>query len=570
MKNTTLQRLTVLIVTVLISLGCTRTDLSDNPINQEEPSIVKNTLYPRRTDAPIILALPSIEDGSLRATNEDLEPYLFFAKSYAPEVAISNSLDCFRKPIFDVERLLKKDSEVLAFTPLRRMEASYFSFTNTKSYEKHLKERNSNTTGLSVNILGLFTIGTEKTISNSFNEDYTESNTNVYGVASINYDYGRYWFSSDAFTRREIRWNYLNGRFLHDLYGSPLAETFGSRYGSLIADQILVGANAEAIFHGTSKSARTQTSQEKAMNEVIHTGIKMPLEDSSIGANAQDSTGFSWNKRVLDETDFSSINIVVRTNGNGLQVPFSYPKSIKDFSVDFSPWFASLKASEDFTITRTEHLKSLSEYIFEENFRQRIDKQDFNKDFREPKIYITNGYSHIYPSLGGSKKLYVTLKTRYGDDILLRPIHADDDKWWSVENEEELNAKAKELASILKDRYNLEIISYYRPRVRKYDHAALTSFTFDPGINDLQIRPHNDLIHIPFYGMNEMKMTKCYHRGYKMDFLLYDGGEGRRYAFAIYDKSFIGTYGLEKIYQRAPLINFPAEYIIDNYVVVGL
>lgn len=80
MKNTTLQRLTVLIVTILISLGCTRTDLSDNPINQEEPSIVKNTLYPRRTDAPIILALPSIEDGSLRATNEDLEPYLFFCE----------------------------------------------------------------------------------------------------------------------------------------------------------------------------------------------------------------------------------------------------------------------------------------------------------------------------------------------------------------------------------------------------------------------------------------------------------------------------------------------------------
>ncbi len=569
MKNTTLQRLTALIVTILISLGCTRTDLSDNPINQEEPSIVKNTLYPRRTDAPIILALPSIEDGSLRATNEDLEPYLFFAKSYAPEVAISNSLDCFRKPIFDVERLLRKDSKVLAFTPLRRMEASYFSFTNTKSFEKHLKESHSNTTGLSVNILGLFTIGTEKTISNSFNEDYTESNTNVYGIASINYDYGRYWFSSDAFTRREIRWNYLNKRFLNDLYGSPLAETFGSRYGSLIADQLLVGANAEAVFYGTSKYARAQASQEKALNEVIHAGIKIPLKDSSIGANSQDSTGFSWNKRVLVETDFSSINIVVRTNGNGLQVPFSYPKSIKDFSVDFSPWFASLKGPEDFTITRTEQFKPLSEYIFEENFRQRIEKQDFNKDFREPKIYITNGHSNVYRFPGGSKELYVTLKTRYGDDILLRPIHADDDKWWTVESEEELNAKAKELANILKDRYDLEIVSYYRPPIERVFPGILNPLTFKPDGAEL-LNPHYDFIHIPFYGMNEMKMTKCYHQGYKMDFLLYDGGKGRRYAFAIYDKRFIGTYGLEKIYQRAPLVDFPEEYIIDNYVVVGL
>lgn len=569
MKNTTLQRLTALTITILVSLGCTRADLNDNPINQEEPSIVKTTLYPRRTDAPIVLTLPSIEDESLRATDEALEPYLFFAKSYAPEVAISNSLDCFRKPVFDIERLLRKDSKVLAFTSLRRMEASYFSFTNTKSYEKHLKESNSNTTGLSVNILGLFTIGTEKTISNSFNEDYTESNTNVYGIASINYDYGRYWFSSDAFTRREIRWNYLNTRFLNDLYGSPLAENFGSRYGSLIADQLLVGANAEAIFYGTSKYARAQASQEKALNEVIHAGIKIPLKDDTIGANTQDSTGFSWDKEILDKNDFSSINIVARTNGNGLQVPFSYPKGITDFNVDFSPWFASLKGPEDFTITRTEQFKPLSEYVFEENFRQRIETQDFNRNFREPKIYITNGYSNVTPILGGSKELYVTLKTRYGDDILLRPIHADDEKWWSVESKEELDAKARELAGVLKDRYNLEIVSYYQPPIRRIDSGKIIPLTFNPeSIRGL--KPHYDLIQIPFYGMNEMKMTKCYHKGYKMDFLLYDGGKGRRYAFAIYDKSFIGTYGLEKIYQRAPLVDFPEEYIIDNYVVVGL
>ena len=569
MKNTTLQRLTALTITILVSLGCTRADLNDNPINQEESSIVKTTLYPRRTDAPIVLTLPSIEDESLRATGEGLEPYLFFAKSYAPEVAISNSLDCFRKPIFDVERLLKKDSEVLAFTPLRRMGASYFSFTNTKSYEKHLKESNTNTTGLSVNILGLFTIGTKKTISNSFNEDYTESSTNVYGIASINYDYGRYWFSSDAFTRREIRWNYLNKRFLNDLYGSPLAETFGSRYGSLIADQILVGANAEAIFYGTSKYTRAQESQEKALNEVIHAGIKIPLKDDTIGANAQDSTGFSWSKTILDKNDFSSINIVARTNGNGLQVPFSYPKSIKDFSVDFSPWFASLKGPEDFTITRTEQFKPLSEYVIEENFKQRINKQYFNSKMRVPFIGITNGhYRRDFAYFTTPTKLYVTLLTRYGDEILLRPIHSDDDSWWTVHSESEFNNKAAQLASILKDCYNLQIVKSYRKQniSDKPEHL--------PRINDFKPDPDDHYafqnVIIPFYGMDEMKMSKCYHHGYNMEFLLYDGGKGRQYAFAIYDKSFIGTYGLEKIYQRAPLVDFPAEYIIDNYVVVGL
>lgn len=561
----------LLITFLLVSLGCTREDLKDKFNTQNEESIVETTLYPRRTDAPVVLFLPSQEEeeGALRVGNADLEPYMFFAKSYAPEGSIPNSVECFRRPIFDVSRLLHDDPEVLSLTPIRRMEARYFSFTNTNSYENHIKENSSKTMKWSVDVLKLFSMGTKKSISESFKKDYTESNTNVYSIASISYDYGRYWFSSDAFTRREIRWNYLNKRFLNDLYGSPLAETFGSKYGVLIADQFLVGANAQALFYGSSKNARSQSSQEHAMDQVIHAGLNIPLDGDTVGGQFRNKAGFNWRKNSVESYGFSSIDVVYRTNGGKAQSAFAYPKGIDNFSVDFSPWFASLKGPEDFTITRTEQFKPLSEYIFEENFRQRIEKQDFNRVFREPKIYITNGYSNVYYSIGGSKELYVTLKTRYGDDILLRPIHADNDKWWTVENEEELNAKAKELANILKDRYNLEISSYYQPPTRRYDPSEITPFTFNPGGVE-QFRPHSDLIHIPFYGMDEMKMTKCYHSGYKMDFLLYDGGKGRRYAFAIYDKDFIGTYGLEKIYQRAPLVDFPEEYIIDNYVVVGL
>ncbi|MDD6927943.1 MAG: hypothetical protein PUI89_01430 [Bacteroidales bacterium] len=468
-----------------------------------------------------------------------------------------------------MSRLVHDDPEVLSLTPIRRMEARYFSFTNTSSYENHIKENSTKTMKWNGGILKLFSMGTKKTISESFKKDYTESKTNVYSIASISYDYGRYWFSSDALTRREIRWNYLNKRFLNDLYGSPLAETFGSKYGVLIADQFLVGANAQALFYGSSENARSQRSQESAMDRVIRAGLNIPLDEDTLGVNFRNKAGFNWRENTVEAYGFSSIDVVYRTNGGKAQSTFAYPKGIDNFSVDFSPWFASLKGPEDFTITRTEQFKPLSEYIFEENFRQRIETQDFNKDFREPKIYITNGYSNVYRFLDGSEELYVTLKTRYGDDILLRPIHADDDKWWTVENKEELNAKAKELANILKDRYDLEIVSYYRPPIRRGYPGILNPLTFKPDGCKL-LTPDYDLIHIPFYGMNEMKMTKCYHHGYNMEFLLYDGGKGRRYAFAIYDKNLIGTYGLEKIYQRAPLVDFPEEYIIDNYVVVGL
>lgn len=563
------QTKTLLITFLLVSLGCTREDLKETFNPQNEESIVETTLYPRRTDAPVVLFLPSKEEGTLRVGDTDLEPYMFFAKSYAPEGSILNSVECFRRPVFDVSRLVQDDPEVLSLTPIRRMEARYFSFTNTSSYENHIKENFTKTMKWNVGMLKLFSMGTKKTISESFKKDYTESNTNVYSIASISYDYGRYWFSSDALTQREIRWNYLNKRFLNDLYGYPLAETFGSRYGVLIADQFLVGANAQVLFYGSSKNARSQSSQEFAMDRVIRAGLNIPLDEDTLDVNFRNKAGFNWSENTVETYGFSSIDVVYRTTGGKALSAFAYPKGIDNFSVDFSPWFASLKGPEDFTITRTEQFKPLSEYVFEENFRQRIEKQDFNRDFREPKIYITNGYSNVSPLLGGSNELYVTLKTRYGDDILLRPIHAADEKWWTVESKEELDAKARELAGVLKDRYNLEIVSYYQPPIRRIDPGEITPLTFSPGgIRDLM--PHYDLIQIPFYGMNEMKMTKCYHKGYKMDFLLYDGGRGRRYAFAIYDKDFIGTYGLEKIYQKASLVDFPEEYIIDNYVVVGL
>ena len=563
------QTKTLIITFLLVSLGCTREDLKETFNPQNEEAIVETTLYPRRTDAPVVLFLPSKEEGTLRVGDTDLEPYMFFAKSYAPEESILNSVECFRRPVFDVSRLVQDDPEVLSLTPIRRMEARYFSFTNTSSYENHIKENFTKTMKSNVGILRLFSMGTKKTISESFKKDYTESNTNVYSIASISYDYGRYWFSSDALTQREIRWNYLNKRFLNDLYGSPLVETFGSKYGVLIADQFLVGANAQVLFYGSSKNARSQSSQESEMDRVIRAGLNIPLDEDTLDVNFRNKASFNWRENTVEAYGFSSIDVVYRTNGGKALSAFAYPKSIDNFSVDFSPWFASLKGPEDFTITRTEQFKPLSEYVIEENFKQRINKRYFNSKMRVPFIGISNGhYRRDFAFVTTPTKLYVTLLTRYGDEILLRPIHSDDDSWWTVHSESEFNNKATQLASILKDCYNLQIVKSYRKQnvSDKREHL--------PRINNFKPYPEDYCalknIIIPFYGMNEMKMTKCYHHGYNMEFLLYDGGKGRQYAFAIYDKSFIGTYGLEKIYQRAPLVDFPAEYIIDNYVVVGL
>ena len=478
-------------------------------------------------------------------------------------------MECYKRPIFDIEALISYRPTAVDFLPLKRFDARYASFSSKQSYEKYLERKFSNEVGFNVGIPEVFSIGYKHTMSKAFSEDYKESSSLVYGIATLRYDYGRYWRSTDKFTKRKIKWNYLSKTFLDNLYGNSLQNTFENAYGVLMPIQIVTGAKAEGVFKGVGRRRVRgyQTVTEDNMSATISVGISYPKGDADI--SAKDSIGFSWKTENKWKDYFGSVMIATRTLGGGPAKPFNSAQSIDGFSIDFAPWLSTLRDPQDYTVTDVEQFESIADYVMEENFRQHIKLGVFRGALQEPKIVISNWLELSLPR-ETSKKLYLALQTRHGDEILLRPIHSDDEGWWTVKDEADFDAKANQLASIIKNRYNLEVVKTYYYGVNGGGHGGTIGMLSSNVDDILHILRSLKPIEIPLYGMDEMKMTKCHHKGYNMEFLLYDGGRGKRYAFAIYDKSFIGTYGLEKIYNSASSVKLPDEYIMDDYIIIGL
>ena len=567
MKENLLLRVVGYAFSLLTLLSCATEPTQRESFSSE--GYTQTVLYPRRTDAPIILTLPIKKGGSLRSTTDSQALHTYLARTYDPTAGILNSMECYKRPIFDIEALISYRPTAVDFLPLKRFDARYASFSSKQSYEKYLERKFSNEVGFNVGIPEVFSIGYKHTMSKAFSEDYKESSSLVYGIATLRYDYGRYWRSTDKFTKRKIKWNYLSKTFLDNLYGNSLQNTFENAYGVLMPIQIVTGAKAEGVFKGVGRHRGRgyQTVTEDEMSATISVGISYPKGNADI--SAKDSIGFSWKTENKWKDYFGSVMIATRTLGGGPAKPFNSAQSIDGFSIDFAPWLSTLRDPQDYTVTDVEQFESIADYVMEENFRQHIKLGVFRGALQEPKIVISNWLELSLPR-ETSKKLYLALQTRHGDEILLRPIHSDDEGWWTVKDEADFDAKANQLASIIKNRYNLEVVKTYYYGVNGGGHGGTIGMLSSNVDDILHILRSLKTIKIPLYGMDEMKMTKCHHKGYNMEFLLYDGGRGKRYAFAIYDKSFIGTYGLEKIYNSASSVKLPDEYIMDDYIIIGL
>ena len=567
MKENLLLRVVGYAFSLLTLLSCATEPTQRESFSSE--GYTQTVLYPRRTDAPIILTLPIKKGGSLRSTTDSQALHTYLARTYDPTAGILNSMECYKRPIFDIEALISYRPTAVDFLPLKRFDARYASFSSKQSYEKYLERKFSNEVGFNVGIPEVFSFGYKHTMSKAFSENYKESSSLVYGIATLRYDYGRYWRSTDKFTKRKIKWNYLSKTFLDNLYGNSLQNTFENAYGVLMPIQIVTGAKAEGVFKGVGRHRGRgyQTVTEDEMSATISVGISYPKGNADI--SAKDSIGFSWKTENKWKDYFGSVMIATRTLGGGPAKPFNSAQSIDGFSIDFAPWLSTLRDPQDYTVTDVEQFESIADYVMEENFRQHIKLGVFRGALQEPKIVISNWLELSLPR-ETSKKLYLALQTRHGDEILLRPIHSDDEGWWTVKDEADFDAKANQLASIIKNRYNLEVVKTYYYGVNGGGHGGTIGMLSSNVDDILHILRSLKTIKIPLYGMDEMKMTKCHHKGYNMEFLLYDGGRGKRYAFAIYDKPFIGTYGLEKIYNNATPVKLPDEYIMDDYIIIGL
>lgn len=510
---------------------------------------------------PLILEFPFTETSLREESETDLASFL--GRSYDPILGISHSTENYKRPIIDVHRLHDDSPYLFDFIPMKQTTSRYCSFTNTSSFEEKIKKNFELSVSAKVSYMKYFSMGAKYSMKKNFGTEIGVDEKSIYGILSIDYDYGKEWLSTDLFSKESIKWNYLTRVFLGNLYGNPLSKTFSRDFGLFLTPEIITGVKAEGLFYGETEFISSKENREKSMSAAMSMSAKIPI---GVGTKIKGEMGFSLDQDQKDALGFKSLKIVARTYGGGISQSFSAPSEIDKLTINFAPWLSTIKGPKDYTITHIAKYEPVSDYIIGDNLVKLLNAGKLQDKMTEPQIHITIGAYNCRLNCipADSNKLYVTLLTRFGDEVLLRPIHSNDDEWWTIHNEFEYFSKSAKVAKVLSERYRLPIHReffedfqrQYRTRNLEIDESLLFS----------------DFISVKtqLYGLDELKMKKYHHKLYNMDFLIYDGGKGHRYAYLIFNKKLIGTYGLEDIYKKASTIEFEEGILPDDYVIIAL
>lgn len=144
-------------------LGCVSEPTQETSTQAEKATEI--TLYPRRTDAPVVLTIPLKEESSLRSLEESVPLHSFLARTYDPTAGIVNSWECYKAPLFDIDGLIKYRSTAVDFLPIKSFDVQYAAFSSKKSYEEHLRRKYTQKSGFSIGIPELFSVGFSHSVS---------------------------------------------------------------------------------------------------------------------------------------------------------------------------------------------------------------------------------------------------------------------------------------------------------------------------------------------------------------------------------------------------------------------
>lgn len=391
--------------------------------------------------------------------------------------------------------------------------------------------------------------------------------------------------STAPYVTRLIQHKYLEREFRDALYGLPMGLLFGKSgiYGSVVLTNFSTGGYAQVLCTGYSNKTTTIEELEKKMETSIDVSYAKD-DNSSFGVNMS-FDGRNYKKNQVSK-DFSSMKTSYRLTGGAysMNTSFSIAKDLENVSIDLSSWAASMNDPQTHVIADIEAggLKSISNYISEINFKKHVEEGFFQNDLKAPYIEITWG--KLSPSLTpetlpftSPRPIYMALRTRHNDWILMRPINQTNDRYWEAITEEEFNRKAQEISNYIKQYYDLDIMrthqfmkfpiplpDYPRPPL---PHSSSSSFYFPVVFR---------IIDVPFYGFDHTKLFRCKHPNYYnpakgdyMQYLCYTNGRNVKLAFAIYEPYLLDTYGIRSLFESAPEKTLSVEEL-SRYTIVGL
>lgn len=580
--NTIIKNFNVVLaaVSALLLLSCSKQSIEGSFRDSEGENV--EYLHRRPDKDTIILSLPK-EDMHLSGKNNlrAIQNLSFLGLSIHPERELIGEDRFFGYPILDYEKMEKK-SDIIKRLKRNRSEGSYIVFNSKESLQNNLQRQYSGTLNIGFNLPKLFSIGIEGKFGNIFNLVFSYSSERAFAWARVNYAGDKIFIVPSEKNYQSIATRFLDQDFLANLYNVPMSHLFDT-YSQTFISGFYQGGRANLLLYAERKNASIDI--HKSLSDYLSFSLK-PANDGDSGSL---SFNHNENAKKVAENNFSIIAISYNyVGGKNHSMNFSSPKEPKEgVSVNFTPWLQSLTddaSSHTFVdFVQDGGLEPVYKYIKEENFQQRIKQNSLNSKFYTPKIYISIGKYYppgsflsaiSNPSEDYSKpgSLYVTLSTRHGDLIRLRPIKENDANYWFIHSEEDWNKKAQELCSILQQYYNVDIIKIGSYKSLWGGNQQVNSI-YDFSLPVDSIPPH--LIHavpveIDFYGLKEGNFRKAHHPSYSgIELLLYTDGRGRNMAYSIYNTRILSAYGLQDTYRKAPVTSISAEEL-QAYRIIGL
>ena len=507
-------------------------------------------LQERDKNLPLILSNKTIQSRSHKintiSKNSPLELKSYLGKSYKIENGLCGDPENIKYPIVKVDEFIQKNPSYLLHKQLRKSETNYFSYSSFNRYQENSNHTKTIKSGWKIN-LGLFSLGSKKTMTSIFTASITDENTSIFGELNMYLKDASYELLTTTNALDIISWEFLDESFLDELYNTPLYEFMGY-FGNTVLTSYNTGGKASAIYTGTCKDATNISANEKSMSKHISSSFKYKVVDGSLEIDFDKPTTGEGSSL---ENEISNINIAIKTWGglHGLSI-FTPPASIDNVNINLSNWANSLENTSVHNIIEINEggLLPISAFILEENFKYKINSYTGNNSitkYNKPAIVIWK--------VRGPYCDYIEmfLSTRHGDRIFFtdtREIPNEND-WRAIHSNEEFIEKANYLKDLKKDNYKIDILAI--PKQTR----NISNETYDEG-------------KFLFHDVDEKKMKKFKHPNYNITYLLY-ADEKKKCGFAIHDEYILDTYGIRDLYNSLP-DTIITQKQLQEYTIIGL
>lgn len=329
-------------------------------------------------------------------------------------------------PVIDIAKYTNDFPGRYLDIPINQSHSSHYSYADFNRFSEKTNIDSKLTTTTNVNILKVFSLSSENTFTDIFNNYSFNSQKSVFGESTVSYYANKYSISLPYSLYNRIVGKYLSEAFLEYLYNSTPDELFES-FGCFVLTQFISGANATALFTATEYDTLSVSQRETNMDLLISATVSAGdifSESISFGRNSSTSN----NDTIVHNFNENAFSIHTY-GGNAYYNMFTPPKDVNDICFDLSSWTTSLSNEETHTIAHIPEnsLIPLYEFIEEENLKNKFINvmqrgYSIESTLQEPYLYID---IILYTDITTREliaKCQSYLYTRYNDAILLSKL----------------------------------------------------------------------------------------------------------------------------------------------------